>query len=119
MYKRQAGKEYSYEYLKDQFSYTLPGYKISYVTDVIYSEENRKKIVQLVKNSDILYCEAVFLPEDKEQASKVFHLTADQTGKIAKEAEVKKLVVFHFSRRYGKNSYRIIEEAKKIFPETY
>ncbi len=112
-------KEYSYEYLKEEFSYTLPGYKISYITDVIYSEKNKEKIVQLVKNSDVLYCEAVFLPQDKPQASKVFHLTADQTGMIAKESNVKKLVIFHFSRRYGKNSYRILEEVRKIFPETY
>ncbi|WP_457641058.1 MBL fold metallo-hydrolase [Persephonella sp.] len=112
-------KEYSYEYLKEEYSYTLPGYKISYITDVVYSEENKKKIVELVKNSDVLYCEAVFLSEDKEQASKVYHLTADQTGEIAKEANVKKLIVFHFSRRYGKNTEKILQEVKEIFPETY
>ncbi|WP_457622587.1 ribonuclease Z [Persephonella sp.] len=118
-YFQIGGKEFNYEYLKDQFSYTVPGYKISYITDVIYSEENKKRIIQLVKNSDVLYCEAVFLPEDKDQASKVFHLTADQTGEIAKDANVKKVVVFHFSRRYGKKSYKIIDEVRKIFPEAY
>ncbi|WP_457623771.1 ribonuclease Z [Persephonella sp.] len=124
--KENAGKKYkigekiyTYEYLKENYSYTLPGYKISYITDVIYSQSNREKIVNLVKGSDVLYCEAVFLPEDKEQAEKVCHLTADQTGEIAKEAGVKKLIVFHFSRRYGKNSGKILEEVRKVFPETY
>ncbi|NPA58665.1 MAG: ribonuclease Z [Aquificae bacterium] len=110
------GREYGWEELREKYSYVQEGIKISYITDVVFSEENFKKIINLVKGSDVLYCEAVFLPEDREQASKVYHLTADQTALIAKEAGVKKLVVFHFSRRYANRWDRIIEEIKPIFP---
>ncbi len=108
-------KYYDYDFLKKEYSYTQKGIKISYITDVIYSEENKKKIVELVKNSDYLYCEAVFLEKDEEQAKKVFHLTTKQTAEIATEANVKNLIVFHFSRRYGKNPDIILKEIKKYF----
>jgi len=106
-----------YEYLKERYTYKQPGMKISYITDVVYSEENKRKIINLVKNSDYLYCESVFLEKDKEQAQKVYHLTTKQAAEIAKEANVKKMVVFHFSRRYGKNKDVILDEIRKYFPE--
>ena len=108
-------KEFEYEYLKEEYSYIQKGIKISYITDVIYSKENREKIINLVKDSDYLYCEAVFLEKDEEQASSVYHLTSKQTAEIANEANVKNLVVFHISRRYGKNYDAVIDEVKKYF----
>ncbi len=108
-------KEFSYEYLKEEYSYIQKGIKISYVTDVIFSEENKKKIVELVKNSDYFYCESVFLEKDEQQAKKVYHLTTKQTAEIANEANVKNLIVFHFSRRYGNNKEIILNEVKKYF----
>ncbi|SNZ06711.1 ribonuclease Z [Persephonella hydrogeniphila] len=110
-------KEYSWDYLRSEYAYIQRGIKISYITDVVFSEENVKKIVNLVRSSDVLYCEAVFLSKDKEQASKVYHLTTDQTAYIAREAGVKKLVVFHFSRRYGNNKEKILKEIREFFPE--
>ena len=112
-------KEYSYEYLKEEYSYIQKGIKISYITDVLYSPENKEKIINLVKNSDYLYCESVFLEKDEEQAKKVYHLTTKQTAEIANEANVKNLVVFHFSRRYGKNKELILNEIKKYFENVY
>ncbi len=108
---------FDWEYLRKEYAYIQKGIKISYITDVIFSEENVSKIVNLVKGSDVLYCESVFLSEDKEQASKVYHLTTDQTAYIARKADVKKLVVFHFSRRYGNRKEKILEEIKELFPE--
>lgn len=108
--------EYSYEFLKQNYSYTQKGIKISYITDVIYNKKNKEKIINLVKDSDYLYCEAVFLERDKEQASKVYHLTTTQTAEIANLANVKDLIVFHFSRRYGKNKDIVLDEIRKYFP---
>jgi ribonuclease Z len=108
-------KEYDYDYLKREYSYIQKGIKISYITDVLYSPENKDKIINLVKDSDYLYCESVFLEEDEEQAKKVYHLTTKQTVEIAKEANVKNLIVFHFSRRYGKNKELILNQIRKYF----
>ncbi len=109
-------KNLPYEFIKEEYAYVQKGIKISYITDVLYSKENKEKIINLVKDSDILYCESPFLEGDEEQASKVYHLTSKQAAEIAKEANVKKLIVFHFSRRYGKNTEKILEEVRKYFP---
>ncbi len=116
---RIGDKSFTYEYLKEEYTYIQKGMKISYITDVLYSEENKKKIINLVKNSDVLYCEAPFLEEDEEQASKVYHLTSKQAGEIAQEANVKELIVFHFSRRYGNNTDKILNQVRKYFPNTH
>lgn len=108
--------EYTYEQLFQEYAYIQKGIKISYITDVIYSPENKEKIVNLVKNSDYLYCESVFIERDRQQAEKVYHLTTKQTAEIATLANVKNLIVFHFSRRYGKNKDIVLNQIKKYFP---
>lgn len=111
-------KYYSYDFLKERYTFTKKGIKISYITDVLGSKENIEKIIKLVKNSDYLYCESVFLEKDIEQASKVYHLTTKQTAEIAKLANVRNLVPFHFSRRYGKNTKLIFNELSKFLEDT-
>ncbi len=46
------------------------------------------------------------------------HSTAGQAAKLAKLANVGKLLIGHFSTRY-KNINLLINEAREIFPETY
>lgn len=111
-----AGKDYSYQELFDEYAYIQKGIKISYITDIIYSPQNKEKVIKLVENSDYLYCESVFTQRDIEQAKKVYHLTTKQTAQIASEANVKNLIVFHFSRRYGKNKDVVLNQIKKFFP---
>lgn len=108
-------KEYSYDELFKEYAYLQKGIKISYITDVVYSKENKEKIINLVKNSDYLYCESVFTEQDREQAEKVYHLTTRQTAEIAKLANVGNLIVFHFSRRYGKNKDIVLNEIRRFF----
>ena len=76
------------------------GQKIGYVVDTLFNDDNRRKIVELVDGADIFFCEAPFLDEDVEQATKRYHLTARQAGILAREAGVRRLEVFHFPPRY-------------------
>lgn len=91
------------------------GQKISYIVDVSPSEDNINKIIDLVKGSDTLYCEAYFLHEDMERARERNHLTARLAGEIAKRAEVKDLILIHFSPKYRDRKADIISEAMKAF----
>jgi ribonuclease Z len=93
------------------------GQKISYVTDVSLTDDNIKKIIELVHDSDTLYCEAYFLEKDRDRALERSHLTAKTAGKIAKEARVKNLVVMHFSPKYKKESETPEDEAMREFRE--
>jgi ribonuclease Z len=69
---------------------------------------------KLAENVDILVCESTYLSTEKEEAKNFAHLTALQAATIAKESQVKKLVLSHFSQRYPFNS-DFIEEASSIF----
>jgi ribonuclease Z len=74
-------------------------------------------IIKSIRNVDLLYHEATFTEEHIDRAKATFHSTAKQAATVAKEANVKKLVLGHFSSRY-ENSATHIEEAKSIFENT-
>ena len=61
--------------------------------------------------------ESTFLDKDKERAKDYKHLTSKQAAKIAKEANVKQMILTHLSERY-KDKSLLLKEAKKIFKKT-
>jgi len=107
-------RKFTFAELKDIAGITR-GQKISYVVDALGSEENIKRIVSLVKGSDILYIEAYFLDKDRDRAKERYHLTAKAAGRIAREADIGKLVVFHFSPKYIDTPGELIKEAEEEF----
>ncbi len=111
---RIDGEEFTFAELKDIASITR-GQKISYVVDALGSKENIKKIVNLAKGSDVLYIEAYFLDKDKDRAKQRYHLTAKQAGGIARDAGVRKMVVFHFSPKYIEAPEELVKEAEGEF----
>ena len=53
--------------------------------------ENEEKILDLVRDSDIMYCEAAYLEKDRKSRIERFHLTARQAGEMARKAGPKNL----------------------------
>ena len=74
-------------------------------------------IVEQIREIDLLYHEATFAEAEHSRAQETFHSTARQAAHIAKEANVKQLVIGHFSSRY-KEDEQLLNEAKEIFPTT-
>lgn len=107
-------RTYAFSELKNIANITR-GQKVSYVVDTLGSKENIRKIVELVKGSDILYIEAYFLNKDSDRAKERYHLTAKEAGRIAREARVGKMIAFHFSPKYINNPEEIIKEAEEEF----
>jgi len=91
------------------------GQKIAYVTDARYSPENAVRIVALAKGADLFYCEAAYLDRDRSLAEERYHLTARQAGLLAKEAQVRRLALFHFSPRYQGGAEAFYREAREAF----
>jgi len=85
----------------------------AYCSDTICSW----KYLEYIVNVDMLYHEATFMNDMLERAEETFHTTALQAGEIALKANVKKLLVGHFSARY-RELEPLLEEARSIFPET-
>jgi ribonuclease Z len=77
------------------------------------------KLIPFICDSDIFYCEGPFLEEDRDKAKATYHLTAKEAAILAREARVKKLVLFHFSPRYKDRYDKLIAEARKEFDQTY
>ena len=101
--------------LIDKIARISPGQKITYITDIIGSNENIKKAVKLARNSTHLFIEAPFLEKDRNMAQRKYHLTAKEAGLIGAKAGVKDLTTFHFSPRYFGRGEEIIEEAMNAF----
>jgi len=103
------------EELASQIAIISPGQKITYITDVLYSESDAAKMIELAKDSDYLFIEAAFSDKDKELARQKCHLTARQAGEIAAAANAKQMTVFHFSPRYTHMEALLREEAESAF----
>ncbi|MDW8324214.1 MAG: MBL fold metallo-hydrolase [Burkholderiales bacterium] len=76
------------------------GLRIAYVTDVAYHADNARRIIDLARDADWLFIEAVFLDEAAARAAEKRHLTAAQAGRLARAARAKTVVPFHFSPIY-------------------
>ena len=87
----------------------------AFCSDTMYYE----KIVPQIAGVDLLYHEATFLDDMKDMAFQTGHSTTVEAAKIAKMAQVKRLLLGHFSSRYDNNMLpQFQKEARKIFPET-
>jgi len=90
------------------------GRKFSFVTDTLF----RPSIIDEVRNSDLLICEGMFEEALMDQAKEKKHMTATQAATIAKEADVKRMCLIHYSPRYtDKELHILLEEAQKIWPK--
>ncbi len=85
----------------------------AYCSDTIYNEQ----IINHIKGVNLLYHESTFLNSESERAKKTFHTTAAEAAAIAKKAEVKQLLLGHFSARYG-NTADFLKEATPVFENT-
>ena len=93
--------------------YTLPpskSKKYAYCSDTDYFEP----LVPGIKEVDLLYHEATFLEKNSDLAANTKHSTAKQAAQIAKMANVKQLMLGHFSNRYP-NKEDFITEASDTF----
>lgn len=91
-----------------------PSVSYAFCSDTRYLES----IIPIIKNVDVLYHESTFLHDLKKMADYTGHSTALEAAKIARKANVKKLILGHFSNRYNDLSV-FLNEACEIFPETY
>jgi ribonuclease Z len=111
----QIRKKFRLGELAKQIALITPGQKITYITDVVYSDSNNEKIVDFAADSDHLFIEAVFLDEDHEMAKQKYHLTARQAGELAARAGAKQFTVFHFSPRYLGQENLLYQEASEAY----
>lgn len=84
----------------------------AFCSDTAYDE----RIIPLLKDVDVLYHESTFLDSEENLAKRTLHSTAKEAATIALKANVKQLVLGHYSTRY-ENIKLFKEEAQTIFPQ--
>lgn len=115
----KAGKDFVLSdgyVLKNEILTTDPVPPVSYAfcSDTRYLET----VIPIIKNVTVLYHESTFLHDLKEMADYTGHTTALEAAYIAQKAEVGKLILGHFSNRYGDLTV-FTDEARAIFPNTF
>ena len=85
----------------------------AYTADTIYDEE----LVEKVMGVNMLYHETTYLKDLEQRALLRFHSTTTQAACIAKQANVGRLIIGHFSSKYDKLEL-FEQEACEIFPNT-
>jgi ribonuclease Z len=71
--------------------------------------------VELAAGADLLVCESTYLDRDRALAEEHTHLTARQAGELARAAGARRLVLTHFSQRYGDDPQPFVQEAGEVF----
>jgi ribonuclease Z len=90
----------------------IPALSYAFCSDTKYSED----IIHLIENVTVLYHESTFLQSEEALALKTMHSTAKEAAKIALKANVKQLILGHYSTRYDSIDL-FKKEAETIFKE--
>jgi len=95
------------------------GRKIVYCSDTIFCPN----AIELARGADVLIHEATYTAGDEELAVRGQHSTSIMAAQVAREADVKTLIITHFSPRYeadeGNGLNLMLQEARSIFPNTF
>lgn len=88
----------------------LPGTRLVHVGDAGQTDD----LVDVVREADALVIEATYLEVEADMARAFGHLTAAQAARLARDADVRQLILTHISRRY--REAEVQAEAEAIFP---
>ncbi|MEV4564133.1 ribonuclease Z [Nonomuraea sp. NPDC049419] len=89
-----------------------PGQSVAFVMDTRLCDS----VFELANGVDLLVIEATFLSSEAALAKEYGHLTALEAGLVAADAGVRRLVLTHFSERYGfDDEPAFVEEVRRHF----
>lgn len=90
-----------------------PPRSYAYCSDTRFVPE----LAETLRGVDLLFHEATFSESDAARAAETMHSTAAQAAMMAKLAEVRRLLIGHFSARYEDEGV-LLKEAKAVFENT-
>ena len=113
------GQRHDLRELRNQLLVETPGESIAYLTDFLFDEATMERLVAWLKGCGTVICEAQYRDSDLELAQRNFHATTTRVARLARRAEVSRLVLFHLSERYQADAWReMLAECQRIFPNT-
>ncbi|MCC8117885.1 MAG: ribonuclease Z [Bacteroidales bacterium] len=92
----------------------MPPVSYAYASDTKYDQ----RVVEAVKGVDVLFHEATYADDKAANAAQRGHSTARQAGIAARQAEVGRLIIGHFSKAYNSDESPLLNQAREEFPNT-
>ena len=87
--------------------------RYAYLSDTQYTE----KVIEQIECVDLLFHESTYTEQFVDKCPNTMHSTAKQAATIAKKANVKQLLIGHFSSREDDHNL-FLREAQEVFPNT-
>ena len=87
-----------------------PARSYAYCSDTRYMPQLNERL----KGVTTLYHESTYADDNLLMAEKYYHSTARQAAQVARDAQVRQLILGHYSSRYD-NEERLLQEAQEVF----
>jgi ribonuclease Z len=72
-------------------------------------------LVRAAGGADVLIHEATFSDDEQARALETRHSTAREAGRVAREAQVQRLILTHLSTRHDTDASRLLQQAREEF----
>ncbi|UOQ85940.1 ribonuclease Z [Gracilibacillus salinarum] len=100
---------------KDYIGVPKPGKRIAVIGDT----RAHQAIIPFVQGVDLLIHEATFAADQEKLAHEYYHSTTSQAAAIAREANVKQLILTHISSRFQNEDIELLKkESQQLFHNT-
>ncbi|MHB1922063.1 MAG: MBL fold metallo-hydrolase, partial [Chitinophagaceae bacterium] len=84
-----------------------------YCADTLYEEG----LIPIIQGADLVYHETTYMESEQTRATLRYHSTTVQAASLAQKAQIKRLLIGHFSSRYEQIE-PFLQECIPIFPNT-
>lgn len=87
-----------------------PAASLGYVTDVGFTDDNRRRLAELLTGVGLLCCECTFLAADEVKARNSHHLCSSDANQLVTELRPKTLLPMHLSKAYIRRPFALYDE---------
>lgn len=107
------------EALRRELLWESRGESVAYLTDFLLDDAARARLTPWLRSVGTLVCESQYRHADRDLARKNCHATARGVARLARDAEVERLILMHLSERYSERDWAgMLREARQVFPGT-
>jgi len=112
-----GGRTYDLAELRGTLLRVTPGESAAYLTDFLLDDDARARLLPALRGVDTVVCESQYRQADEALALANHHMTSRQAARLARDAGVGRLVLFHVSERYDDAGLAgLLAEAREEFP---